>query len=799
MEELRFHPWFRIPQEMRDRNQWVAFKIVQKDGKEIKLPINPLTGREARIDDPSTWTDFHTAATSPTQHIGFAFTEEDPFIFIDLDTGKVPEEIRPLHHMLIDQAGTYCEVSNSGKGYHIFTQGELPFAGTNDHTVGIEIYRSGRFALVTGDQIEWEDIYPQQELIDLIIQHMPNKQDKSFSELVSIESGMTDEEVYEKAARAVNGHKFVDLWEGNWQHYSELNGDHSTADLSLLTFLDHYCKDVEQVIRMFMTSALYRPEKGRKSGDGSDYILRSLNQARMRNERDEKARQLSPEEEAQRDMIVSNGLKRDAAKNIPAEVITTPHGASKNQLQMPHGPLGELVDFVYRDSYKPILDLTIPNVVTVLSAWLTGRVKVQGNGLALYTVVTGAAAVGKSSSLKPLRRLASVDPSAGMTDWNRARSSLGSVFSPMVDFGSRQGLSNAIDHSDDVTRDNSALVILDDCSGTIGRWFNPAAGSFEQGMSKGILELFESNGPHSVFGGFGRAKKEETVSEITNPGLALLGNSVPSEWNGTLGVKKVLDGTVSRLLVMEHKGDEPYSNLSAGSVPVPDGVVSRLITIHKALDTLLHNGQFCHIQMEPAVKERFINDERTLTDERNSLKSNDTNGAMEVGITSRRMTKIIRVAAILAAYNSLTENYCPRITMQDYEWATHLVKVCERCVLATFEDGDAGADDDVFESKIKSLVKRYVSKSDEWKTSAGKAPKGAKRLPKYFVSSTWLKNNFTKEVSHIPTGFKSKVDVYETTIRRLVEADILIMVDKKQLEEMGCKRATHFVAGVELY
>ncbi len=70
------------------------------------------------------------------------------------------------------------------------------------------------------------------------------------------------------------GSKFHALYHGGWEQYSEYMNDHSRADLGLLTMLDFYSKDVDQVVRVFKQSALYRPSKGRSNTDVTITVLR---------------------------------------------------------------------------------------------------------------------------------------------------------------------------------------------------------------------------------------------------------------------------------------------------------------------------------------------------------------------------------------------------------------------------------------------------------------------------------------------------------------------------------------------
>ena len=80
-----------IPEDLKKFEQWVVWKSVwkPKEGIYTKVPKNPISGRNAKSNDPNTWTDYDTALTAYEKGgydgIGFETTPDDPFLFWDLD------------------------------------------------------------------------------------------------------------------------------------------------------------------------------------------------------------------------------------------------------------------------------------------------------------------------------------------------------------------------------------------------------------------------------------------------------------------------------------------------------------------------------------------------------------------------------------------------------------------------------------------------------------------------------------------------------------------------------------------
>lgn len=153
-----------IPQELRDIPQWVCFKInaPREEGQhKQKLPIDPKTGKAAKANDKSTWSDFKTAVNALNKHpvdgLGFEF-EGSGIIGIDIDDlDKHPEIDRDFCNKLAKLTKfSYWERSQSGNGYHILVkcsaEGKTK-ALVNTHKGNVEVYNSGRFFALTGNLV----------------------------------------------------------------------------------------------------------------------------------------------------------------------------------------------------------------------------------------------------------------------------------------------------------------------------------------------------------------------------------------------------------------------------------------------------------------------------------------------------------------------------------------------------------------------------------------------------------------------------------------------------------------------
>ena len=155
-----------IPDELKSIPRWVCA------WKGSKIPMRANEVKAASSTDPSTWDTFDNAARAVQNgtydYLGFVFAD-DGIIGIDIDAGY--DEYSLLSSLSIDimkACESYTEKSRSGRGIHVFLKGSLPFKGRNNGE-GVEIYRTGRYFIVTGQKLVFSAIAENQNAIDYIV------------------------------------------------------------------------------------------------------------------------------------------------------------------------------------------------------------------------------------------------------------------------------------------------------------------------------------------------------------------------------------------------------------------------------------------------------------------------------------------------------------------------------------------------------------------------------------------------------------------------------------------------------
>lgn len=252
-----------IPQDLKDRPQWVLWRYETRDGKPTKVPYTPQAGRRASVTDPATWATFGQALAVYQQGgwagVGYVLTEADPFTGVDLDkcltADGQPEPWAAYHVARLD---SYTEVTPSGQGLRIFIKGKLPPGPRRRGQ--IEVYDSGRFLTLTGQHLPGTPTAIQDRAGVIDAWHTdtfgPPTASEPSPQLVTQPVDLDDARLIDKARSARSGPDFDALWRGDTSLYQ---GDDSRADYHLCRHLLFWTGgDPARADRLFRQSGLYR-------------------------------------------------------------------------------------------------------------------------------------------------------------------------------------------------------------------------------------------------------------------------------------------------------------------------------------------------------------------------------------------------------------------------------------------------------------------------------------------------------------------------------------------------------------
>ena len=271
-----------IPEELKERNQWLWFKIYHNEDKNgnlkaTKIPVSPVSFESSGWNNKENWSSFETALNglneSGMDGLSFVLAEDDPFVCVDLD--NIKESNSEIDDIIGRLYGTYMETSVSGNGLHIFAKGNIP-KNLNNQTEKIEMYTANKAIAMTADVVEGctkikdlgyelNRIYGKYKIKETIREQVHFCQNQA-----------EDVPDIENILKAIYKHnrKGMELFNGSYS-----TGDASKDDFQLLLILNSFTHgDADLMLEIFLKSALNRMGDMSKRRTEASYI-QYLNQS----------------------------------------------------------------------------------------------------------------------------------------------------------------------------------------------------------------------------------------------------------------------------------------------------------------------------------------------------------------------------------------------------------------------------------------------------------------------------------------------------------------------------------------
>ena len=263
-----------IPDELRQRPQWVVWRRLERDGRTTKVPVRADGSGLASSTDRSTWASFEKARAAADElavdGIGYVFAPDDPFVGIDLDEG-LPEADRGAIMAALD---SYAETSVGGKGVHVIVKATLDGRQRNRRGP-FEVYEQGRYFVMTGEHVVGTptSIEERQAKLEEVLDHfLPAAVAVARAQHPRVLVDLDDQDLIERALAAVNGAEFRELWEGRWNPPYDSQSEADLAFCSRLAFW--FGRDPVRIDRVFRSSGLMRGKWERP-----DYRIQTIEKA----------------------------------------------------------------------------------------------------------------------------------------------------------------------------------------------------------------------------------------------------------------------------------------------------------------------------------------------------------------------------------------------------------------------------------------------------------------------------------------------------------------------------------------
>lgn len=285
---------------------WIVCRLEdsrRRPGKTDKFPVDWRTLTVADAHNPDIWLDYNTAESMAAllggqYRVGFVFTPYDPFWFIDVDDCATPDGWSPLAVDICQRlAGAAVEVSQSGRGLHLFGSGAVPplFKCQPNNSMGLYVDR--RFVLLGTGAVGDASHDCTAGLADVVARYFTPGPDAASASADwtdgpcegAAAADVSDEELIrraraarESAGSAFGGKaSFEQLWTADaaalGSAFPDPNRDYdaSAADSALAFRLAFWTgKDCERIRRLMGQSALARDKWSRE-----DYMHRTIARA----------------------------------------------------------------------------------------------------------------------------------------------------------------------------------------------------------------------------------------------------------------------------------------------------------------------------------------------------------------------------------------------------------------------------------------------------------------------------------------------------------------------------------------
>lgn len=281
-----------VPAELRREPRWVCWRREERNGRATKLPVDAHTGRMAKSTDPATWATFEEAVAAVARWrcdgVGFVFGPDRAFTGLDLDHVISDGALDPAYRWVVEEAGTYTEVSPSGDGLHLIFRGAKPDWAQRSRKGQpggrvVEMYDHDRYFTVTGDVFEGRaSLASNPDVVERAYRTWIEPERAAAQPTLSAaatrgpDASMDDEALLGRMYASRSGDAIRALMAGDC---SAQGGDRSAADMALCSHLAFWCAgDAARMDRIFRRSGLMRDKWDSRRG-GTTYGAQTIERA----------------------------------------------------------------------------------------------------------------------------------------------------------------------------------------------------------------------------------------------------------------------------------------------------------------------------------------------------------------------------------------------------------------------------------------------------------------------------------------------------------------------------------------
>lgn len=798
--------WAHIPQELRDRNQWL---VAGASKAPLGIAENGSTFN-ADVNDRNSWLPFAVAAEYAYKHglaIGYVLSNDDPFTCVDLDwTDKESQErkgkpVKPeewstqedlnLYYQIIQRFATYTELSTNGKGLHLWARGKI---GLGCRVQGVEIYSQQRFIICTGNRLAATSpsIEERATELELMVQSMRSRviDRGQLRPLVELSEDLddtdcSDSDLFLQASQAENGHKFKELCAGRWEQYKYPS--QSEADLALMSMFTFYSPINAQCRRCFRMTELGKREKAQKNDKYVDFTLRLIRH-RQSNE------ELTPEEKQHsasnaQNLIDAGNRKRALQEATPLHspaltTLPTPMPApiavatlsnaqpdSEDGLPFPPGLAGAIAQFIYSSAPRQVPEVAIVAALGLLAGICGKAWHIPQSGLNLYVILVARSGIGKEAMHSGISAiLKACMLSAPML----------TKFVSFSNFASGPALTK-------FCVENDSFVNV---SGEWGRKLKRLAlddmGDSASGTLRTVMtDLYQKSGPQAIVGGLAYSNKDNNVESVSGIAFSMIGETTPDTLYESLTESMMHDGFLSRFTIIEYKGGRPPMNMHQNLVP-PKPLADAISNLAIHASQILGVGGILGKRESVLVgRTQEAADMLNVFEIECDAKINSNEDEAVRQMWNRASLKVLRISALLAVADN---SGSPCIQAYHVAWSLDVIRRDIKIMSSKISSGDVGISDHSRRLKLLTVIREYFTEELASSYNVSEKMRLAGVVPyNYLQLRTGRLTVFSKHRAGANAALQE-------TIKLLLQSGNLSEVDKgKAMTDYGSRGACYMV------
>ena len=731
-----------IPDELKALRQWVLWR--KEDigaSKPTKIPYQ-VNGHKASVVVPQNWSAFDDVCevfkSGHYSGIGFVFTINDPFVFVDLD--KAPDQLTMDRQLKVFQTlNSYSELSPSDEGLHIIAKGPHLPNGRKRHS--IEIYSDGRYATFTGKIYNGVGIQERRDEIISLWEQLGEGSPQQYIYKGDVEEKLSDEEVIRIASEAANGDKFQSLYAGDFSNYPS----QSEADLSLINIIEFYTKNRAQIARIFRASGLGKRSKAKRQDYVNWMINKSFDKEIPHIDMDglkievesvinsppdlnncyggdgSVAQRLEPS--AHNTLVAGSNPAASTIYNYNHNAIgyegvspsgkasgfgpdtvgsspTTPTNLPKLQatkeklyLTPPPGLVGEIANFIYQAAPRPVPEIAIAAAIGLMAGICGRAYNVSSTGLNQYVLLLAKTGRGKEAIQSGISKLISAVRQQVPT--------IEECVGP-DEIASGPALYKYL-------HKNSCFVSILSEFGLRLQQISDAYGNGPNvSLRRMILQLYAKSGYNDVAHPSIYSDKDKNINAIASPSFSILGESTPHTFYRNLTEEMISEGLLPRFLLIEYNGDRVEENVNHAQAKPSFELIDKLAAC-AANSAQVQNAQprrVITVSLDEASQKLSNKYSKRCDDFINNKKNNE----VIIELWNRAHLKVLKLAAIVAVGVNM---WNPIIEKEHLEWAIGMVDADIAALTARFEEGMIGANTQEVKQidEVIRVIKEYVNSS----------------------------------------------------------------------------------------